>query len=62
MLVGVGMLAHFGMMLFRYRASEISTAMWLLTFAASQLALIGLGLMPNRRFEPLAASKSNLAS
>ncbi|MEX0611086.1 MAG: cytochrome c biogenesis protein CcsA, partial [Pirellulales bacterium] len=40
-----------GVGLHSYGASESSTAMWLLTFAASQLVLIGLGLMPQRWFE-----------
>jgi ABC-type transport system involved in cytochrome c biogenesis permease subunit len=35
-----------GVGLHSYGASESSTAMWLLTFGASQLAIIGLGLMP----------------
>jgi len=43
-----------GVGLHSYGASESSTAMWLLTFAASQFALIALGLMPRRWFEPLA--------
>jgi ABC-type transport system involved in cytochrome c biogenesis permease subunit len=51
---------EYGVGLHAYGASESSTAMWLLTFAASQLALIGMGLTP-RRFEQLAASRSNLA-
>src|SRR5262245_51299560 len=33
-----------------YGASESSTAMWLLTFAVSQLVLIALGMMPQRWF------------
>jgi ABC-type transport system involved in cytochrome c biogenesis permease subunit len=40
-----------------YGASESSTAMWLLTFAASQFALIALGLMPARWFEAIGLSK-----
>jgi ABC-type transport system involved in cytochrome c biogenesis permease subunit len=53
---------EYGVGLHAYGASTSSTAMWLLTFAASQLALIGLGLMPLRRFESLASSRSNVAS
>jgi ABC-type transport system involved in cytochrome c biogenesis permease subunit len=53
---------EYGVGLHAYGASESSTALWLLTFATSQFALIGLGLMPLRWFEPLAATKSNLAS
>jgi hypothetical protein len=41
--LGVGMHA--------YGASESSTAMWLLTFALSQLVLIAFGLMPARWFD-----------
>lgn len=40
-----------GVGLHAYGASESSTAMWLLIFAGSQFALIGLGLMPQRWFE-----------
>jgi ABC-type transport system involved in cytochrome c biogenesis permease subunit len=47
---GVNML---GVGLHAYGASEKNTAMWLLTFAASQLALIGLGLIPRAWFAPL---------
>ena len=46
-----------GVGLHSYGASESSTAMWLLTFAASQLALIGLGLMPARWFESLRLTR-----
>jgi ABC-type transport system involved in cytochrome c biogenesis permease subunit len=45
-----------GVGLHSYGASESSTAMWLLTFAASQLALIGLGLMPQRWFDAIRPS------
>jgi ABC-type transport system involved in cytochrome c biogenesis permease subunit len=41
-----------------YGASESSTAMWLLTFAASQFALIVLGMMPKQWFEALSLQKS----
>jgi ABC-type transport system involved in cytochrome c biogenesis permease subunit len=43
-----------GVGLHAYGASESSTAMWLLVFAASQLAIIALGLMPKRWFGALA--------
>jgi hypothetical protein len=36
-----------------YGASESSTAMWLLTFASSQLAIMALGMMPERWFESM---------
>lgn len=39
-----------GVGLHSYGASESSTAMWLLAFAASQLAIIALGLMPANWF------------
>ena len=42
-----------GVGLHSYGASESSTAMWLLTFAASQIALVTLGLMPERWFAVL---------
>jgi ABC-type transport system involved in cytochrome c biogenesis permease subunit len=45
-----------------YGASESSTAMWLLVFGASQLALIGLGMMPRRWFESLGLARSNAKS
>jgi ABC-type transport system involved in cytochrome c biogenesis permease subunit len=47
-----------GVGLHSYGASESSTAMWLFVFAASQLAIIALGLMPRRWFNPLASSHS----
>ncbi|HVT27699.1 MAG TPA: cytochrome c biogenesis protein CcsA [Lacipirellulaceae bacterium] len=47
-----------GVGLHSYGASESSTAMWLLTFAASQLALVGLGLMPRRWFDALRLSRA----
>ncbi len=47
-----------GVGLHSYGASESSTAMWLLTFAGSQLALIGLGLMPQRWFDALRLSRA----
>jgi ABC-type transport system involved in cytochrome c biogenesis permease subunit len=48
-----------GVGLHAYGASESSTAMWLLIFAASQLAIIGLGLVPRRWLHPLASSHLN---
>jgi hypothetical protein len=47
-----------GVGLHSYGASEKNTAMWLLIFAASQLALIALGLMPRRWFESLTLSSA----
>jgi ABC-type transport system involved in cytochrome c biogenesis permease subunit len=47
-----------GVGLHAYGASEKNTAMWLLIFAASQLALIGLGAMPPRWFESLRFARS----
>jgi ABC-type transport system involved in cytochrome c biogenesis permease subunit len=41
-----------------YGASESSTAMWLLTFAWSQLAIIALGLMPERWFKSMTVAKT----
>jgi ABC-type transport system involved in cytochrome c biogenesis permease subunit len=43
-----------GVGLHAYGASEKNTGMWLLLFAASQLALITLGMMPKRWFDSLA--------
>jgi ABC-type transport system involved in cytochrome c biogenesis permease subunit len=45
-----------------YGASERNTATWLLIFAASQLALIGLGMMPRRWFEPLGLARSTVVA
>jgi len=39
-----------GVGLHAYGASESSTALWLLTFVATQLVLIALGMMPSRWF------------
>jgi ABC-type transport system involved in cytochrome c biogenesis permease subunit len=44
-----------------YGASERNTSMWLLIFAATQLALIGLGMMPRRWFESLGLARSKAA-
>jgi ABC-type transport system involved in cytochrome c biogenesis permease subunit len=46
-----------GVGLHSYGASESSTAMWLLTFTAVQIALIGLGLMPARWFDSLRLAR-----
>ncbi len=51
-----------GVGLHSYGASESSTAMWLLTFAASQLAIIALGLMPQRWFGSLGTPKSEIST
>jgi len=48
-----------GVGLHSYGASEKNTAMWLLLFAASQLALIGLGMMPQRWFESMRLKRSS---
>jgi ABC-type transport system involved in cytochrome c biogenesis permease subunit len=48
-----------GVGLHAYGASESSTAMWLLTFAATQLAIIALGLMPQRWFGLLDRARSD---
>jgi ABC-type transport system involved in cytochrome c biogenesis permease subunit len=45
-----------------YGASDSSTAMWLLAFAASQLAVIALGLMPRRWFDVLPISRAKTAA
>jgi ABC-type transport system involved in cytochrome c biogenesis permease subunit len=45
-----------GVGLHSYGASEKNTAMWLLIFGASQLALIALAMMPQRWFESLSAN------
>jgi ABC-type transport system involved in cytochrome c biogenesis permease subunit len=47
-----------GVGLHSYGASEKNTGMWLLLFAASQLALIALGLMPKQWFQALTLQKS----
>jgi ABC-type transport system involved in cytochrome c biogenesis permease subunit len=53
---GVNML---GEGLHAYGGSNTNTAMWLLAFAGSQLALIGLGMMPRRWFESLRLARSS---
>jgi ABC-type transport system involved in cytochrome c biogenesis permease subunit len=50
-----------GVGLHSYGASEKNTGMWLLLFAASQLALIALGMMPKRWFDSLALNSSATA-
>jgi ABC-type transport system involved in cytochrome c biogenesis permease subunit len=47
-----------GVGLHTYGASEKNTAMWLLIFAASQLALMGLAMMPARWFDSPGAQRS----
>jgi ABC-type transport system involved in cytochrome c biogenesis permease subunit len=47
-----------GVGLHSYGASESSTAMWLLTFASTQLALVILGMMPARWFESMRPSRA----
>jgi ABC-type transport system involved in cytochrome c biogenesis permease subunit len=49
-----------GVGLHAYGANDSSTAMWLLTFAASQLALILLGASPRQWFAALNALRSNV--
>jgi ABC-type transport system involved in cytochrome c biogenesis permease subunit len=48
-----------GVGLHAYGASERNTATWLLIFAGSQLALITLGMMPQRWFESLGTKRSH---
>ena len=48
-----------GVGLHSYGASESSTAMWLLTFAASQIAIVALGLMPERWFQSLRGVRAS---
>ena len=50
-----------GVGLHAYGANDSSTAMWLLTFAASQLALILLGALPRQWYASLSASRSKAA-
>jgi ABC-type transport system involved in cytochrome c biogenesis permease subunit len=47
-----------GVGLHAYGASEKNTAMWLLIFAGSQLALMALGMMPQRWFETLRFARA----
>jgi len=53
---------EYGVGLHAYGASESSTAMWLLMFGASQLAIIALGLMPQRWFGSLGTPRSKVAT
>jgi ABC-type transport system involved in cytochrome c biogenesis permease subunit len=48
-----------GVGLHAYGANDSSTAMWLLTFAASQLALILLGALPRPWYASLSVLRSN---
>jgi len=47
-----------GVGLHSYGASEAKTGLWLLAFAASQLALIGLGLIPQRWYDTFRLSRT----
>jgi ABC-type transport system involved in cytochrome c biogenesis permease subunit len=49
-----------GVGLHAYGASEKNTSMWLLIFAASQLALIALGMIPERWYDSVGAKRSTL--
>jgi hypothetical protein len=51
-----------GVGLHSYGASEKNTSMWLLIFAASQLALIALGMIPERWFDAVGAKRSQDAA
>jgi ABC-type transport system involved in cytochrome c biogenesis permease subunit len=51
-----------GVGLHSYGASESSTAMWLLVFAASQLGIIALGAMPRAWFGTKESSRGHLAT
>jgi hypothetical protein len=48
-----------GVGLHAYGGSESSTAMWLLTFAASQTALIALGAIPREWYASLGGRRAN---
>jgi ABC-type transport system involved in cytochrome c biogenesis permease subunit len=50
-----------GVGLHSYGASETNTAMWLLAFALSQLALIGLGLVPCEWYERMGMRRATVA-
>jgi hypothetical protein len=47
-----------GVGLHAYGESESSTAMWLLVFAASQLAIIAIGALPQQWFATLGSPRS----
>jgi hypothetical protein len=51
-----------GVGLHAYGASEKNTGMWLLIFAGSQLALIALGMMPQRWFQSFGESRTELSA
>ncbi len=53
---------EYGVGLHAYGGSASSTAMWLLVFGASQLAIIALGLMPQRWFGSLGTPKSKIST
>jgi ABC-type transport system involved in cytochrome c biogenesis permease subunit len=50
-----------GVGLHAYGASERNTSMWLLIFAASQLALIALGMIPQRWFDLVGTKRPGTA-
>jgi len=50
-----------GVGLHAYGANDSSTAMWLLTFSVSQLALILLGALPRQWYASLSALRSRVA-
>jgi ABC-type transport system involved in cytochrome c biogenesis permease subunit len=50
-----------GVGLHAYGASESSTAMWLLVFAATHFAIIGLGLLPREWYSAFRSSKQPAA-
>jgi hypothetical protein len=47
----------YGVGLHAYGGATTKTAMWLLAFGGTQLAVIALGLMPQRWFESLRLSR-----
>jgi ABC-type transport system involved in cytochrome c biogenesis permease subunit len=51
-----------GVGLHAYGASERNTSMWLLIFAGSQLALIALGMMPERWLQSVGINRSHAAT
>jgi ABC-type transport system involved in cytochrome c biogenesis permease subunit len=53
---------EFGVGLHAYGASESSTAMWLLVFATSQLAIMALGAMPSEWFEKFGRPRAKVTA
>lgn len=51
----------YGVGLHAYGGSTTATAMWLLAFGASQLAIIALGMMPEEWFSSLRGNKASAA-